>query len=541
LLSTGHRPWRARRQGLATLAALAAAALAGCGGSGATVASLPPLHPGRPGPASMFTPAGELTQNPSATLDELRRLGVDSVHIYMHWADIAPDASSPRRPSFNAADPAAYPASGWATYDAIVRGMAARGMTLYVALVPPVPRWASAPGAPQPASQTEWRPSAAQFEHFVRAVGIRYSGQYVPPGATQPLPRVKFWAIWNEPNLGIDLAPEAMPHSTVEVAPRFYRGLVNAAWTALHATGHGEDTILIGELAPAGATFGDAPGLFAAMAPLRFLRALYCVDAAYRPLTGAAAVARGCPTTPAVSSGFAGANPGLFHASGFADHPYPQGLAPNQVTPDEPDYAELAEVGKLEHTLDTLQRVYGSHTRFPIYSTEYGYQTHPPDIEAGTVTQAVAAVYLNWSEYLTWLDPRLRTYDQYLMTDPTAGYFATGLKSASGVPKPAYAAFRMPIYLPVTSTARGHALVVWGCVRPAPNAALLSHRPQRARIQFQASGASAWRTVRAVTITNPHGYFELAESFPSSGTVRLAWKYPDGHEITSRAAVIKLR
>ena len=35
--------------------------------------------------------------------------------------------------------------------------------------------------------------------------------------------------------------------------------------------------------------------------------------------------------------------------------------------------------------------VYGSHTRFPIYSTEFGYQTTPPDTEAGTVSPQQAA------------------------------------------------------------------------------------------------------------------------------------------------------
>lgn len=504
------------------------------------MAKLPPEHPGLTGPTSMFTPAG-LDANPSPMLDELHTLGVDSVHVYMHWSDIAPDPSSSRRPSFDAADPAAYPPSGWNTYDAVARGIAARSMTLYLDLVPPVPRWASGPGAPQPASQTEWRPSAQAFALFVRAVGTRYSGHYVPPGASRALPRVRSWSIWNEPNAGFQLAPQVLPHTEIESSGRLYRGLVDAAWGALNATGHGQDRILIGELAPAGSTYAGGVGSFNGMAPLRFLRALYCVDASYHPLTGTTASQRGCPTTSAASSGFAAAHPGLFHASGVADHPYPQGLPPNQPTPAEPDYAELADIDKLFKTLDTLQRVYGSHTVFPVYSTEYGYQTHPPDTEAGTVSQTTAADYLNWSEYLTWLHPRLRTYDQYLMTDPAAGFFATGLKSSAGVPKPSYAAFRMPIYLPVTSTARGHALVVWGCVRPAPNAARSSHRPQRVRVQFRPSGAGALRTVATVPITNPHGYFELAHKFPVSGTVRLAWDYPHGTEITSRAVAIKLR
>lgn len=490
----------------------------------------------------MFTPSNaQLNNNPAAALDELKRLGIDTVHVYMHWADIAPSASSAKRPSFDAANPAAYPASGWAIYDTIIRDTQARGMKVLLDLVSPPPNWASGPGAPHPASQPFWRPSPQQFALFTRAVGKRYSGHFTPPGSSSPLPRVNFWSIWNEPNLGIELAPQTVPHSYVEISGSLYRGLVDAAWGALQASGHGRDTILIGEIAPAGATFGYAPGLFAAMAPLRFLRALYCVDGSYHPLTGKAAKARGCPTTAAGTKAFAAQHPGLFQASGFADHPYSQGLAPNQPTPNEPDYAELADLPRLEHALDTLQSVYGSHTRFPIYSTEYGYQTTPPDTEAGTVSPAQAAVFLNWSEYITWLNPRLRSYDQYLMTDSSAGNFATGLRFPNGSEKPSYAAFRMPLYLPKTTGAKGQALEVWGCVRPAPAVQASGHRRQQARIQFAPASGGAFTTLRAVPLAGPRCYFDVQQRFPASGRVRLAWAYPHGPTVFSRIVDITLR
>ncbi len=228
----------------------------------------------------MFTPAAY----PPGTIAELKRLGVDTVHVYMHWADIAPDPTSVSRPSFDASDPAAYPAAGWAAYDAIVRETKAEGMGVILDLVAPPPRWASGKGAPHPETQPQWRPSAREYGQFVRAVATRYSGHYAPPGSSTPLPRVYSWAIWNEPNLGFQLAPEVENGTQIEVAPLLYRGIVDAAWSALHATGHGDDTILIGELGPEGATFAGAPGLFGAMPPLRFLRALYCVDSSYRPL-----------------------------------------------------------------------------------------------------------------------------------------------------------------------------------------------------------------------------------------------------------------
>jgi hypothetical protein len=536
---------RLRRPLTAILLAALCVLPAACGGSGSssnTSSAQTAAAAGRVGPSAMFTPSNvEIDNNPASALDELKRLGVDTVHLYMHWSDIAPAAGSARRPNFDAANPAAYPASGWTNYDTIIRDTKARGMELLLDLVAPPPNWASGPGAPDPATQPEWRPSPQQFALFTRAVGIRYSGHFTPAGSSAPLPRVNFWSIWNEPNLGDpDLAPQARPHSYVEVSGSLYRGLVDAAWGALHATGHGHDTILIGEIAPAGATFGYAPGLFAAMAPLRFLRALYCVDAAYHPLTGTAAKARGCPTTAAGSRAFAAQHPGLFHASGFSDHPYSQGLPPNFPTPNEPDYAELADLPRLEHALDTLQRVYGSGTRYPIYSTEYGYQTTPPDTEAGTVSPKQAALYLNWSEYITWLSPRLRSYDQYLMTDSSAGNFATGLRFPNGTEKPSYAAFRMPLYLPVQSGAKGQPLEVWGCVRPAHDAQQSSHRAQRVRIQF-APASGGFRTVATVPITDRYGYFVVHQRFSESGQVRLAWTYPHGPTVFSRTVDISLR
>jgi hypothetical protein len=532
-------PLRRLRRAVLVLAAAGIAPLvAACGSSSP---ALPPLHPGLGGPESMVTLNSQLTIDPAGTIATLKTLGVDRVHVSLPWGTIAPDATSPHKPAFDATDPAAYPAAGWATYDTIVRDLKASRIGIDMALSPPPPRWAEGPGAPHPATQAEWEPNAQEFGQFVRAVGTRYSGHYVPPGASTPLPRVDFWSIWNEPDLGIWMAPEAIDHSTVEVAPRYYRAFVDEAWSGFGATGHGHDTILIGELAPAGIRTGEGVGNFNSMPPLRFLRALYCVDTSYKPLRGTAATERGCPPTAAGSAQFAAQNPGLFHASGVADHPYPQGLPPDKVTPNEPDYAELAATGKLESVLDRLQRIYGSTTQFPIWDTEFGYQTTPPDPELGTVSPEQAADYINWAEYLTWLDPRQRSYDQYLLEDSPTGYFATGLMSVAGVLKPGFDAFRMPLFLPVTTTQKGQPLVVWGCVRPAPDAAATTHTPQHVQIQFSPTGAGRFRTVQRVALTDRHGYFEVRATFPGSGDVRLAWRYPQGPEIHSRTVVISLR
>src|SRR5438270_840510 len=150
------------------------------------------------------------------------------------------------------------------------------------------------------------------------------------------------------------------------------RSSVRQAHAASPSTWHAHDRILIGEVAPRGITTGDQPGNFSGMVPLRFIRALYCVDGSLHPLSGTAATERSCPSTGAGSAAFARRHPGLFHATGFAFHPYPQQYAPNVGTPDGlgTDYADLPQLTKLERTLDGALAVYGSHAHLALYDTE---------------------------------------------------------------------------------------------------------------------------------------------------------------------------
>jgi hypothetical protein len=536
-------PAARRRLPLALLAACAlGAGLSACGGSSQKPSALPGVHPHRDGPVSMFTVGAELYTNSAANMNLLQSLGVSVVRLDMNWTAIAPDPASLRKPTFDAKDPNAYPAASWAKYDPLIRGLTARHIGIDLALIGPPPLWAEGRGAPSRTTQPEWKPDAGAYADYAHAVGTRYSGHFTPPGASRPLPRIDFWSVWNEPNIGSNLAPETThAGSPVEVAPAIYRDLLNGAWSSLLATGHGRDRILIGELGPVGATVNGKPGLFAAMVPLRFLYALYCVDANYRQLRGAQASARRCPTTAAGSARFRAQNPALFRASGFAVHPYSfSSLPPNVRLPNAPEDAELAAIPTLEATLDRLQRVYGSDTKFPLWSTEYGYITNPPNNQY-TVTPALAAYYLNWAEYLTWQDPRIKSFDNFLIADPPGtAVFATGLETPTGQAKPAFDGFRMPLYLPVTHTATKNPLLVWGDVRPAPDAARRTHRRQQVKIQFKRASGGDFITVKTVPLSGPHGYFEVRQVFPASGTVRLRWTYPNGQTVFSRIADITL-
>jgi len=518
------RPRRLPLRALLTLLLAAAFAAAGAGSASASSTQL-----------TILQDQVHVFSDPVGTMATLRSLGVNEVRIFLPWGSVAPDPTSHTRPSgFNATDPGAYPAIGWAPYDAAVLAAGADGIGVYFDFTGAVPLWASGHVGRGVGAHNAYvyEPSAHQFGEFVRAVGKRYGGSYTPQGATSPLPKVRFWGIWNEPNYGPDLQPQAI--RGVEVSPSVYRGLLDAAWSGLHATGHGSDTILIGETAPRGAS---KPRVENGMVPLRFLRALYCVGSSYQQLRGNAASARDCPRSASGSRRFRAQNPGLFQASGFADHMYTSGQVsrPNLRTPSyEHGYAGLADLGNLEVALNRVYTAYGSHKKIPIYNTEFGFQTNPPKPECGCVflSPTTAAYYMNWSEYMMWKDPRVRSDSQYLLYDGAVpgnaneSSFSSGLIFATGTPKPGYDAFRLPLYLPTTSARPGHSLTVWGGVRPAPFAKQATGSPQQVQIQFQPSSGGQWTTVRTVTITNSAGYFEAHVILPSSGSVVLQWTYP---------------
>jgi hypothetical protein len=492
----------------------------------------------------------QLYANPTSALQELRHLGTQMVRVYVRWSLFAPAPRSHRRPRFNPSDPSAYPAGNWAALDAIVGAAAARG--IQVMLVPTgfAPLWAQGPNPRRYGGKYDprfaWEPSASQFGAFVHALGARYSGSFSPPGATGPLPRVAVWELYNEPNFGEDLAPQAIHGSRVLYAPRMYRALADAAWGALSATGHRRDTIVIGSLAAAGSQANPSrhapqglPGTYGETKPLAFVRELYCLDSNYHRYLGSAAAIRGCPTTRAGYRRFRAQHPVLFQASGFSDHPYVlgKGLPPTQDSSSDPSYAQFSHLGRFARMLDRIQRIYGSGKRFPIWDTEYGYITCPPNCRHGYVSPITAAAYINWAEYISWNNPRIASTMQYLLNDPSPtvgtpepGGFASGLifypTVNNGAAKSSFDAYRLPIFLPNVKARRGRSLRVWGDIRPAPFAIADGDGPQYAEIQFASRSSSSWTTVKTVQVTDARGYFETWVTFPSSGSVRILWSYP---------------
>jgi hypothetical protein len=482
------------------------------------------------------------------TFAGLRTLGVDRVRLSIVWGLIAPARNARVRPQrFDGANPADYSAAAWRPYDRAVELARANGIAVDFNVTAPGPLWAMAAPAPNAKAADHYRPSPSAFGQFVLALGRRYSGTYAPPAAagtrSSKLPRVSYWSVWNEPNQPGWLYPQwrSVAGKRVMDSPRLYRLYVDAAFAALKETGHSpaSDSILIGELAPEGRERSrDADPI----PPMSFLRALYCVDASYRPLRGAAAGLLHCPVGGAPSA-FVAAHPALFDATGLAHHPYSFFLAPSASMSDA-NFVPLADLARLEHGLDRIFTTYGVHRRLPIYLTEYGYETNPPNPFRG-VNPARQSLYLNEAQYLAWKDPRVRSLAQFLLYDsaPDTSYprgspgywstFQTGLLYVGGQHKPSLDAYRLPIFIPVPATRAGTPVLVWGMLRPGSGT-------QQAEIQWRPPHGGAYRTLTTVHTSDPDGFLTVHVKPPGTGTVRIAWHSPAGQAFYSRSAGVRV-
>jgi hypothetical protein len=493
-----------------------------------------------------------VTKSPAtvrSTLDTMRSLGADRVRVLMFWDQIAFDAGSRTSPTpddSRADNPESWNPAGWAQYDVIVREAEARGINVDLNLAPPAPLWATLV-TDDPELQNHYKPIASWFRHFAAAAGKRYSGSYTPQGDSSPLPRVKFWSLWNEPNEWHFLAPQfASPQSPVERAGSLYRDLVDAGYAGLSQSGHGGDIILIGETAPKGR---NDPGSHHSLKPLRLIRALYCVDRRLKPLQGTAAQNLVCPTTSAGRASFAADHPGLFQATGWGHHPYALATRPNSVSRD-PDDVALGDLPRLTNTLRSIFRAYGVGTGgLPIYLTEFGFQTNPPDPFGLPPNRQ--ADFINQSEFAVYGNPRVRSYSQFLLVDdgpdtrfPPSSFFywnnfQTGLvwglgSGLEGRVKPAFSAFRVPIFVPVTKSRRAATFRVWGAARPAPNGTF-----QSASIQFRGR-SGPFRQLKLATTTNFRGYIDTKVRITQTGQLRIAWTDPGGNTLFSRNVGVKV-
>jgi hypothetical protein len=442
----------------ALLAALTATlALSACGGSGDG-------GPSSRSQWSVFEDHDSLIREGEAkresTLDEMRTLGADTLRVGVKWNEVAPRPLGRERPRFDATDPGDYP--GFAPYDDLVRRASRMGFRILMYLAPDTPRWATADREPVTAATVNDRPDAREFGAFAGAVAQRYSGDF------EDLPKVEWFSIWNEPNHVQFLKPQ-------REAPAMYRRMVVAALPRIRDAAGGAK-VLVGETAPVG-----KPGT--TIGPAEFLRRWLCLDEAFLPTRGG-----GC-------RGFTRVD-----ADGFAHHPY----GPTQRVPKKKDVISLLAIRRLGRYLDRAARAGRIPAQLPIYNTEFGLQSNPPDPTVSTTLERQAAL-INEKEELSYRYPRLKSYSQYLLYDdpPRPGTdekavwsgFQTGLRFTDGGRKPAWAAYRLPIVVERS----GSSVRIWGRVRPGEGT-------RDVRLEAQQGGV--WRSAGREQ-TDDAGYFEV--------------------------------
>ena len=120
------------------------------------------------------------------------------------------------------------------------------------------------------------------------------------------------------------------------------------------------------------------------------------------------------------------------------------------------------------------------------------------------MTDAQQAEYINQSDWIAYKNPRVHTVAQYKIVDDQniGSGFQMGLRLfATGAPKPAYVAYRLPIWV----SGKGANVTVYGQVRPAENGTA-----QTVDIQNAASAGAAFKTVQTVPVTSANGTFTAA-------------------------------
>ncbi len=249
------------------------------------------------------------------------RVGANVMRLLVHWNQVAPDR--PARPT----DPL-DPAYNFGDIDEAVRTAREANLEVLLTLYG-TPGWANGRRGPS------FMPTRVlDFKRFATAIARRYSGQHAD------LPAVRFWSIWNEPNLQRFLKPQFDKRGKA-LAPRNYAALYAAAYEGIKR-GNPKAKVAIGETSPRGS---DNP---------RGKRRIHS------PGGFAEAVAK--------------ANPRLkFDA--WAHHPYP--AHPN-LRPGHKVRWPNVSLSSLPEFQKQLRKWF-KRSRIDIWITEYAHQTRPQD------------------------------------------------------------------------------------------------------------------------------------------------------------------
>lgn len=399
-------------------------------------------------------------------LQQLRGVRANTVRLMWEWSSI-----ERMRPPDSAARDPAWSGYDWRAVDATLRDVAAAGVTP-IMTIHRAPSWWE--GSPRPkisekAPRGAWRPDAAAYGRFMHAAAARYSGSYPDPlNPGRPLPQVRLWQPWNEPNLAYFLSPQwtRSKNGYKTASPDVYRPLLAAAYDEIKSVSPGA-TVLSAATAP----YGQPRLGGTRMRPARFVRDLLCVSGTKRLR------ARNCRNTPV-----------KFDI--LAHNPYPIGPPTRRAIND--DDVGVPDFSKLKRPLTVALRAGNVVPRGPkpIWATEMSWDTRPPDPrgvslqrQARYAAGAMYVLYRQGVDAMIWWnlhdDPRGRGYRFGLQS----GVYFRGSSVATSTPKPSAAVFRFPF----VARAAGRSAAVWG-LAPAPGP-----------VTLQVHSGAAWRNLKAVT------------------------------------------
>lgn len=365
---------------------------------------------------------------------KLRRTGARFVRMHVLWERVAP-AGETRPTGFDARNPG-DPRYRWAQTDNEVR-LAVRNGFAPIVYVQTAPAWAEN-GRPLRANDGPVRPSPTALADFATALANRYSGAF------GGLPRVRYWQVWNEPNLNIQLMPQFVDGKPA--SPEWYRAMVNAMAGAVHAVRR-DNVVIAGGLAPFGGDSNDPSGGMVPeqerIRPLQFMRELLCMSAGAKPRATCAAKTE-------------------FDA--WAHHPYTYGGPTHDAF--HPDDVSLGDLGEMRSLLTAAAK--SGHVRSrggpAFWVTEFSYDSKPadpkglaPELHARWVSEALYRMWKEGVSHVTWFLLRDEPFPD--------GMFQSGLylRSSSGIagdrPKLALRAFRFPF---VAFWERSGSISYWG-------------------------------------------------------------------------------
>ena len=332
--------------------------------------------------------------NPNKGFPLLKGLRAQVVRMTLTWRTVAT-----KRPKA-ATDPA-DPAYNWTAFDYAVL-MAKKDKIRVLFGINGTPGWANG-GKGARIAPKNYR----DLQNFATAAAKRYSGTFQRKDSdTQStlLPAVKLWLAWNEPNNPTFLAPQykKVHGRWLALSAYQYVRICNAVYTGVKAAASGE-RVACGATDPFG---NNQPrSSRASISPLAFLRLVKKY--------------------------------GLRRFDAWAHHPY--AARPSESPTTKPKAKTSVTMGNLGDLTKELVRLYGDK---PLWLTEYGYQTKPPDRFFG-VSWKTQAKYLSQAYSIARKNRRVGMFVWFLIRDERAlRGWQSGLQTASGKPKPAYTAFR---------------------------------------------------------------------------------------------------